>query len=143
MGKNIYYEMEVLLLSNYCEIILEILKIHKNLSTIKLITFSYLAKKNKFMNSNIYNISNKNDIVLKCLSQLSGLFEDYCRNIKYILGAIHLLVENHKIAEISGELIYLNTTETVIEENNFINLAIQESKKYSDEQFLKEVVRNV
>lgn len=142
MNKNIY-EMEILLLSTYSDIVLDILKKHKNLSVNKLVTFSYLIKKNKFMNSNIYNTSNKNDLVLKCLSQLSGLFDDYCENIKYIIGAIHLLVENKKISEVSGELIYKETSEIVIEEKSFINIAIKESKKYSDEQFLKEVVRNV
>lgn len=135
--------MEILLLSTYCDITLKILKTHKNLSVNKLVTFSYLIKKNKFMNSNIYNSSNKNDLVLKYLSQLSGQFDDYSENLKYIIGAIHLLIENNKIFEVSGELIYKETSEIVIEEKSFINLAIRESKKYSDEQFLKEVVRNV
>lgn len=142
MNKN-FYEMEILLLSTYSEIVLDILKKHKNLSVTKIVTFSYLIKKNKFMNSSIYNTSNKNDVVLKCLSMLSGLFDDYCENIKYIIGAIHLLVENKKISEVSGELLYKETSEIVIEEKSFINIAIRESKKYSDEQFLKEVVRNV
>ncbi|WP_421379586.1 hypothetical protein ACOJQI_15835 [Bacillus salacetis] len=142
MNKNIY-EMEIILLSTYCDIALDILKKHKNLSVNKVITFSYIIKKNKYMNSSIYNASNKNDLVLKCLSQLNGLFDDYCENIQYIIGAIHLLIENKKISEVLGELIYIETSEIVIVDNSFINNAIKESKKYSDKQFLKEVVRSV
>ncbi|PGR66391.1 hypothetical protein [Bacillus cereus] len=142
MKKNMY-ELEIIMLSTYCDIVLEILKTHKRLSVNKVMTFAYLIKKNKFMRSNIYNASNKNDLVLKCLSQLSGLFDDYCANIKYIIAAIHLLVENREIFEDSGELVCKEINQVVEEEKSFINLAIKESYKYSDEQFLKEVVRNV
>ncbi len=141
--KKYMYELEIIMLSTYCDIVLDILKKHKNLSVNKVVTFSYLIKKNKFMSSNIYNASNKNDLVLKCLSQLSGLFDDYCANIKYIIAAIHLLIENEEISECSGELIYKETNEIVVEEKSFLNLAIKESYRYSDKQFLKEVVRNV
>ncbi|SFM47774.1 hypothetical protein SAMN04487943_12113 [Gracilibacillus orientalis] len=142
MKKN-HYELEIILLSTYCDIVLDILEEHKNLSVIKLITFSYLLKKKKFMKSNIYNASNKNDLVLKCLSQLTGLFDDYCENIKYIISAIHLLIENRKILEHSGEVMISEENHIVAEQKSFINLAIKESKNYSDIQFLKEVVRNV
>ncbi|MGI2329153.1 hypothetical protein [Planococcus sp. YIM B11945] len=142
MNKN-SHELEIILLGTYCNIVLEILKNNKNLSVLKVMAFSYLTKKNKYMHSNVYNYSNKNDVVLKSLSMFSGLFDDYIDNTKYIIGAIHLLIKNKKIVEHEGELIYIETNELFIQEKTFINLAIMESKKYSDEQFLKELVRNV
>lgn len=142
MDKNII-ELDIIITSTYCEIILDILKVHKNLSVNKILVFSYLIKKRKFMNSNIYNALNKNDLVLKCISQMCGLYSDYCKNIKHIISAIHLLIANNKLSVHFGELIYLETVEIVIEEKSFINNAIRESKNYSDRQFLKEVIRNV
>jgi len=136
-------ELEVILTSTYSEIVLNVLKIHKNLSVIKTMVFAFLIKKRKFINANVYSASNKNDLVLKCISQLSGLYKDYCENLKYIISAIHLLIVNGKLAYNLGELMYVETSEIIIEEKSFINNAIRESKNYSDRQFLKEVVRNV
>lgn len=142
MKKN-KIELDIILISTYSKIVLDILKIHKNLSVNKTLVFSYLIKKRKFMNSNIYNASNRNDVVLKCLSQLSGLYNDYCENLKYIISAVHLLIVNDKISLNLGELIYIETDEIIIKEKSFMNRAIQESKSYSDRQFLKEVISNV
>ncbi|MDM5336368.1 hypothetical protein QUF84_03860 [Fictibacillus enclensis] len=142
MKKNIYEELEIILLSTYCNILVDILKRHKSLSLIKTITFSYLLKKNKYMKSSVYTTSNKNDVVLKCLSLLSGLFKDYNDNIPYIIKAIHLLIDSKVLTEESGELIYSEQVVTEVE-SSFIHLAIKESKRYSDMQFLKEVVKNV
>ncbi|MEM5643086.1 hypothetical protein AAHB52_20885 [Bacillus toyonensis] len=119
--KNMY-ELEIIMLSTYCDIVLEILKTHKKLSVNKVMTFSYLIKKNKFMSSNIYNASNKNDLVLKCLSQLSGLFDDYCANIKYIIAAIHLLVENGEVFEDLGDLIYKKLIKLLKKRNHLLIL---------------------
>lgn len=142
MNKN-KIELELILTSAYNKIIMDILKTHKNLSVNKTLVFAYLIKKRRFFDFDIYNASNKNDVVLKCISQLSGLYKDYCDNIKYIISAIHLLIINNKIAFHIGELIYLETSELFQMENSFINRAISESKQYSDRQFLKEVIRNV
>lgn len=142
MNKN-KIELDIILTSTYGEIVLDILKMHKNLSLNKTLVFAYLIKKRKFINANVYSALNKNDLVLKCISQLAGLYNDYCENIKYIISAVHLLIINGKIAINLGELIYIETREIIIEEKSFINSAILESKKYSDRQFLKEVVGNV
>ncbi|HBV97562.1 MAG: hypothetical protein JL50_04055 [Peptococcaceae bacterium BICA1-7] len=142
MNKNII-ELDIILTSTYFKIVLDILKVHKNLSINKTLVFSYLIKKRQFMNSNIYNTQNKNDLVLKYISQLSGLYNDYCKNIKYIISAIHLLITSNKLSLHLGELIYIETGELTVKEKSFINNAIQESKNYSDRQFLKEVIRNV
>lgn len=136
-------ELELILTSTYVKIVIDILKTHKNLSVNKTLVFAYLIKKRTFCDFDIYNALNKNDVVLKCISQLSGLYKDYCDNIKYIISSIHLLVISKKLEFQAGELIYLETNELFQIENSFINRAISESKKYSDRQFLKEVIRNV
>lgn len=135
--------MEVILLSNYCEIVLAILKKHKNLSIIKIATFSFITKKNKFFKANIYNLSNKNEIVLKCLSLLNGVFDDFCKDLKYIVAAIDLLVKSQRIEIFNQELLYISNEISLHNDKNFIDLAIIESSLYSDEQFLKEVVSSV
>lgn len=142
MNKN-KLELEIILTSTYSEIILEILKVHKNLSLNKTIVFAYIIKKRKFLNDNIFSALNKNDVVLKCISQMSGLYNDYCDNLRFIINAVHLLIVNNKISFYLGELIYIETEEIVIQQKSFINMAIEESKKYSDRQFLKEVIRSV
>ncbi len=142
MNKN-KIELDIILTSTYSDIILDILKKHRNLSVNKTIVFAYLIKKRKFINANIYTALNKNDLVLKCISQISGLYSDYCENLKYIISAVHLLIINDKLALNLGELICIETNEIIIEEKSFIYSAIHESKKFSDRQFLKEVVRSV
>ncbi len=143
MTKNTYYEMEVILLSNYCEIVLDILKKHKSVSVIKITAFSFITKKNKFFKTNIYNLSNKNEIVLKCLSLLNGVFDDFCKDLKYIIAAIDLLLKNQRIGLFNQELFYISNEISLQYDKNFIDLAIIESSLYSDEQFLKEVVSSV
>lgn len=142
MNKN-QLELEIILTGTYSKIIMDILMVHKNLSVNKTLVFAYLTKKKRFLNSNIYNASNKKDVVLKSLSQLTGLYDDYCDNIKFIISAIHLLLLNNKLVFSLGELIYIENNEIVTEEKSFINSAIHESKSYSDRQFLKEVISNV
>jgi len=139
MNKN-KIELDIILTSTYAEIVFTILKTHKNLSVNKTLVFAYLIKKRKFINNEVYIASNKNDLILKCISQLSGIFDDYCKNLKYIISAIHLLIINKKISIHLDELIYIEKHEIIIREKSFVNKTIEESKQYSDRQFLKEVI---
>lgn len=141
--KRIEKELEIILVSKYTEIILNILKMHKNLSVNKMLVFSYLMKKNNFYNCDIYSSRNTKDTVLKCISQLSGLYNDYCENLKYIISAMHLLIINDKISINCGDLNYRGIEKTNEKNKSFINKAIEGSRHYSDRQFLKEVVKNV
>jgi hypothetical protein len=137
-------KMEMLLISNYCEIIIKILSVHKNLSVNKTLFFAYLLKKSQFNFNEINRPNASIDILLKCVSQISGAYTDYCENISYIIKSIHLLLNVKKILINGSELIYCVTDYTVKDYNNkFIEKAIIESEKYSDRQFLKEVINNV
>jgi len=137
-------QAEIVMISAYCDIVLKILSTHRTLSINKMLVFAYLIKKKKFNQSDIYSTHNKHDVVLKCISQLSGLFGDYCENIQYLVKAIHILVSDGKVVVHETELL-LPTDSQPIEysENEFIKKAIEESKRYTDRQFLKEVIYNV
>ncbi len=140
---KIKLELEIILVAKYCEILKEILKHHKNLSLNKILVFSFLIKKRNFNNKDVYSAKNKHDLVLKSISLLAGAYDDYCREIKYIIEAIDLLIKNNKIFIEEGILCYVETGEKVKKNNSFINKAIEESKEYSDRQFLKEVIESV
>ncbi len=144
--QNLKLEAEILQISIYTNIVLNILKKHKELSLNKMICFSYLIKKEKFRAGKIYAANNTKDVVYKAVSMLSGEYIEYCDNIKFILKAIHLLIENKKI-ELNGYVLcWINDTETrksLYQESLFIEKAIEESKRMSDRQFMKEVTANV
>ncbi|EHI97267.1 hypothetical protein CDLVIII_0532 [Clostridium sp. DL-VIII] len=135
---------EAIMLSGYCDIILGILQKHKQLSINKTLVFSYLIKKNKFNEKEIYSANNSKDILLKCISKLSGGFEDYCNSIEYIFKAIHLLIQNGDLL-IEDDILNYNSKNntTIYMENNFIAKSINVSGKMTDRQFLKEVIHNV
>lgn len=139
-------EAEAIQISIYCDIILNILQKHKNLSVNKILVFSYLIKKNRFISEDVYKGNNTQDIVYKCLSLLSGVYVEYCNNIQFILKAIHLLKSNNLIL-INGSTLYSNNL--IVQENIFykesifMDKAIESSKKISEIQFMKEVTNNV
>lgn len=142
--QRIEVQAEIVMISSYCDIVLKILSAHRTLSINKMLVFAYLAKKKKFNQSDIYSAHNKHDVVLKCISQLSGLFSDYCENIQYLVKAIHLLISDGKVVVYETELLLpADSQPTGYNEDAFIKKAIEESRKYTDRQFLKEVIHNV
>ena len=144
--QNLELEAETIQVSIYPNIVLNILKSHKELSVNKTLLFSYLIKKEKFRLGKIYNANNTQDVVCKAISLLSGEYVEYCENIKFILKAIHLLVISKRI-ELNGCLLsWINgqkVAKSLYQESPFIEKAIEESKKMSDRQFMKEVTSNV
>lgn len=144
--QNLELEAETIQVSIYTNIVLNILKSHKELSVNKTLLFSYLIKKEKFRLGKIYNANNTQDVVCKAISLLSGEYVEYCENIKFILKAIHLLVISKRI-ELNGCLLsWINgqkVAKSLYQESPFIEKAIEESKKMSDRQFMKEVTSNV
>jgi len=137
-------KMEVLLISKYCDIVTQILAVHKNLSVNKTMFFAYLLNKDNFIYGDIYRSNTSVDLLFKCISQVSGSYLEYCKSIEYILKAIHLLIRNGQLLINETELIYAKQCETGIKYNNkFIENAIYKSLEFSDRQFLKEVINNV
>lgn len=146
MMRNLKLQAESMQLSIYCEIILNTLSNHKELSLVKTIVFSYLIKKYRLESYRRYDGRHTNDAVYKSLSLLSGDFEEYCNTIEYIIKSIDLL-SNKKMIFLEDNILRVNVEFENIknkkEENVFLNRAINESKKLSDKQFLKEVLSNV
>lgn len=144
--QNLELEAETIQISIYTNIILNILKTHQELSVNKTLLFSYLIKKEKFRFEKVYNANNTRDSVYKAISLISGEYAEYCENIKFILKAIHLLIIDEKI-ELNGYLLsWTNGQEvkkSLYQESLFIKKAIEESKKMSERQFMKEVTSNV
>lgn len=143
MNKN-ELKTEVLLVSKYCLILKQILAVHKQLSVNKILFFAYLLKNENNYYSALFNGNTSNDVVVKAISQISGNYTDYCKNIPYIIEAMHLLIEN-------GDILLNNSTLLCSENsigkekytNKFLQNAINESYNFSDRQFLKEVLSNV
>ena len=143
MNKN-ELKAEVLLVSKYCLVLKQILCVHKQLSINKTLLFSYLLKNENNYYSALFNGNNSTDVVVKAISQISGRYNDYCKNIPYIIEAIHLLIENEDI--LLNNSILLCSEKNIGKEkysNKFIQNAINESYNFSDRQFLKEVLSNV
>lgn len=139
-------ESEVIQISTYSNIVLSILNKHHELSINKILFFAYLIKEEKYRLGKVYTANNKQDVVCKAISLISGDYIEYCESIKFILKAIHLLINNRKI-EINGTIIsrknIIKHDEIMYQESAFIEKAIEESRKMSDKQFMKEVVANV
>lgn len=143
MSKNMILA-EAIIISRYSDIILGMLQRHKELSINKVLVFSFLIKKNIFNVKEVYSAKNSVDIMLKCISKLSGTFQDYCNEIEYIFKAIHLLIKNGDLMFENQQIRYVsksNKSTFVVEK--FIDKCINESKKMTDRQFLKEVMNNV
>ncbi|MGG3926524.1 hypothetical protein ABET51_11055 [Metabacillus fastidiosus] len=144
--KKLKLEVETIQVSIYCEIIMQILIKHKELSVNKMLVFAYLIKKDRLIPRNIYNGNNTQDIIYKCISMLSGDYNEYCNSIEFILKAIHILNKN-KLIFIENDVLHSISKTTVerlvYEESMFLEKAIEASKRMTDKQFMKEVTHIV
>lgn len=144
--KNLELKAETIQISVYINIILNILQKHNELSLSKILFFSYLIKKQNFVPEKIYTAKNTREIVYKAISLVSGEYVDYCANIQIILKAIDLLIENKKVKYYNFILYGIEDSlneKNIYQESAFIGKAIDESKKMSEKQFMKEVISNV
>ena len=135
------YQIEAVQIGLYCDIIQSILCYNPSLSVIKLLTFCFIIKKNHTLHFECYTANNKNDLVLKALSQISGRSKELYSQIPFIIKSIDILItsgfcENHFNEVLATAKI--KPGETSI--SNFIKSAIDESISYTDKQFLKEVI---
>lgn len=144
--RNLKYEAETIQISIYCDIILQMLKRHKELSVSKMLVFSYLIKRDKFTPRSVYASNTSQDLIYKGLSLLAGDYEGFCNSIEYIIKAIHLLkyknligLENNIIIKIPN----VGIGKAIYKESLFLEKVIDESKKMTDKQFMKEVTYNV
>lgn len=137
-------EAEVIQLSMYCDIIMAILKKKETISVNKLITFAYLLKKNNYYDQDVFKGNNTKGLVIKALSLLNGLRDDYFSNIVYAFAAIDLLIGSGKVKVYEGVIVLCDKefkSDFVI--GLFFQKAIESSDLFTDRQFLKEVLSNV
>lgn len=140
------YEVEVIQISIYCNIIKQILKKHNELSLIKILVFSYLIKNDYFLLSNVYKANSSQDLIYKGLSLLTGNYKGFCESIEYIMKAIHLLINCDAVIIENTILKSVSTVDCpkmVYQESPFIENTIEASKKMTDKQFMKEVIYNI
>ena len=101
----------------------------------------FIIKKREYLQGNIYSAKHTNDVILKYLSQVSGLFDELCGQFKYILEAIDILVADGDCIVHEGELTCKHTIPVALTGfDDFTDSAIQHSLYYTDRQFLKEVI---
>lgn len=139
-------EAESIQISIYCDIILDILSKHKQLSVNKMLVFAYLIKKDRFIPNSVYKGNNTQDVIYKCISLLAGDYSEFCNSIEFIIKAIHLLKTNGLIFienDLLHESLEVSKSKAIFEQSKFIQSAIESSKKITDRQFLKEVINNV
>lgn len=142
---RIELEQEVIIVSRYCDIISKLMEYASELSLIKLYTFAFLYNKTVLNNWNAYNSNNTKDVVYKCLSSLSGSFNELCQHIPFIIRALDILCQSKKLIVCDDCVKYPG----IAKENKFppilkiIYKSLDESRYFTDRQFLKEVMRNV
>ncbi|PEA42827.1 hypothetical protein [Bacillus wiedmannii] len=137
-------EIEIVVLSAYCDIIMKLLSNSVQLSVLKTIIFAYLLKKEEYQYQKLFRGNTKKDLTLKYLSTLNGELEDIKLNMPYIINAIDLLNKSKKIAVKGSNIIIQKSNDTSYSGfSKFVQKAIAESENFSDEQFLKEVLANV
>jgi len=134
-------QIEATQISIYCGIIRNLLLKLRSISIIKVILISFIIKKRQYLQGSIYNGKNKIDLVLKLLSQVSGLFDDMCEQLPYIFQAVDLLAKDGICEIYEGEIICIvSNHQKAMDYDAFTEAAIQESKLYTDRQFLREVL---
>lgn len=138
-------DAEVIQLSAYCDIVVGILNCTEQMSINKVVVFSYILKKNKFYRHKVFTANSKINIVIKALTLLNGLRDDYLFNIEYIIRSIDILVKKEVIIVKDDGVLLLNDNSYLpkIEITVFFKSVLEESKNFTDRQFLKEVLDNV
>ena len=139
--RNVFVEIEAVQVSIHCEIIKNLLARHRSLSIVKTATFSFAIKKLTLLQGSYYSARNRTDLVLKYLSQISGCYDEFCRQLPYILQSMDLLVKAGVCDVHETELISKEPVDACTEDYGaFTIAAIEESKRYTDRQFWKEVL---
>lgn len=139
-------KFEVYQIGVYCDTVYMITREHKDISIVKLMFFTYAINKERFFDKEVYNAKTKKYILSKEISVINGDFEGFANAVPYILKAIHILAQAEKIG-IEGNIVHLadaefNYTKRNVE-SQFVSQVIDESKSWTDNRFMKEVLHNV
>lgn len=137
-------EMEIRQISIYCDVFKTILKEHYVLSITKACVFAFLLWQENINGIRIFKSSRTRNIVPTYLSLLVGEYEAFLKSYEYMLKALHILIVNSQIEYANGMLKLLEVNcQSYCKEGEFIKKVIEESKKWSDQNFMREVLYNV
>ena len=142
---KIEQEMEIRQISMYCDIIKNVLKEHHSLSIPKMCVFAFLIKQECVIDSVIFRNTITTNVVSRYLSLLIGKFEQLEKSYEFIFKALNILIINSVIKNQEGmlSLLKIENSSTLYEEREFTKKVIEESKKWSDKRFMREVLYNV
>ena len=141
---KIEQEIEIRQISIYCDVFKTILKEHSILSISKACVFSFLLWQESLLGSCIFKSNMTKNIVPTYLSLLLGKQEQFLKSYEYMLKALNLLIANSIIKYNNGMLQLLNLDcQPICKENEFTKKVIEESKRWSDKNFMREVLYNV
>lgn len=139
--KTLDLQIEVVQVSIYYDLIRRILIKNRSISIVKVAVISFIIKKREFFQKSLYSAKNTNDVLLKFLSQASGLFDELCEQLQYIIEAIDILAANGDCEVHEGEIICNSSNRLMVKGfDAFTESAIRQSIHYTDRQFLKEVI---
>lgn len=139
---NLVIQQEAIITSEYVNAISNVLQTSKKLSVPKTLLFSYVLRREPMYYTNIYNGKTKKSALFKCISTICGSFDDFCSDLQFSLQAIDILCTSGVIELIEDKLNFKEPKGKVLV-NPFLELAIEESARFSDRQILKEILRNV
>jgi len=141
MNNTVSLQAEALQIGAYCSIIEDLLIKHRSMSIVKILAFSFIIKKQKCLQVECFSANNTTDLVMKALSQMAGRHNELISQLPYIFQAIDLLIKN-RVCDLHVTEVMCLLPESTIQQSisGFINAAIEESKTYTDRQFLKEVI---
>lgn len=136
-------ESEIIITSAYCSIVNAIAVKAEIISVNKIMPFAYLIRNYRDASDLVYDLKTNRDYVNKALSLLGGQFENYQNDIPRIIGAIDILVHKGMLVYKDGMICSTNQFRIKHDILPFFLRAITESKKISERQFMREVIRNV
>lgn len=144
--KNPKLESEAIQISVFCHIICQILFLHRELTLVKVLFFSYLLKTKKGYINTLYTANNIKLLDDKITSMLQGDYIGFCESLDFMMKALHILIKN-KSCKIENDIVFFLSRkgyeQPLYDENSFFYKAIEFSKDVEDFQFLKEIVQNV
>ena len=136
-------ESEIVITSAYCDIIYSIAVKAEIISVNKAMPFAYLIRYYSDNSDLVYDLKTNRDYVYKALSLLGGQYENYQRDIPRIIEAIDIMIHAGVLIYKDGMISSTNKLKMKHTIFPFFLKAIIESKKVSERQFMREVIRNV
>lgn len=140
---TIHEERDVLLTSEYIDILYSVISQKKSISLVKFCLFAFVIKQTQGYLKPFYPAITKNDSVLRTISMIGGSFSDFINDHQFIFAAIDLAANAEKVSINNGVIRLLTEVRGSHSFDPFILKAISDSDRFTDRQFAKEIVKHV